>query len=38
MDASEQRLPQDGSFTARVLESGYTVRVSTLISSPASAW
>lgn len=32
MDASEQRLPQDGSFTARVLESGYTVRVSTLIS------
>ena len=32
MDASEQRLPQDGSFTATVLESAYTVRVSTLIS------
>lgn len=32
MDASEQRLPQDGSFTAKVLESAYTVRVSTLIS------
>ena len=32
MDASEQRLPQDGSFTAKVLESSYTVRVSTLIS------
>lgn len=32
MDASEQRLPQDGSFTAKVLESGFTIRVSTLIS------
>ncbi|GAA4418172.1 GspE/PulE family protein [Acidovorax lacteus] len=32
MEASEQRLPQDGSFTARVLEQPYTVRVSTLIS------
>lgn len=32
MDASEQRLPQDGSFAARVLETDYTVRVSTLIS------
>jgi type II secretory ATPase GspE/PulE/Tfp pilus assembly ATPase PilB-like protein len=32
MDASEQRLPQDGSFTARVLESNFTIRVSTLIS------
>ncbi len=32
MDASEQRLPQDGSFTARVLEAAYTIRVSTLIS------
>jgi type II secretory ATPase GspE/PulE/Tfp pilus assembly ATPase PilB-like protein len=32
MDASEQRLPQDGSFMAQVLEAAYTVRVSTLIS------
>lgn len=32
MEASEQRLPQDGSFTAKVLEQPYTVRVSTLIS------
>jgi general secretion pathway protein E len=32
MEASEQRLPQDGSFTAKVLEQQYTVRVSTLIS------
>jgi general secretion pathway protein E len=32
MDASEQRLPQDGSFTADVLEDAYTIRVSTLIS------
>lgn len=32
MDASEQRLPQDGSFTATVLETAYTIRVSTLIS------
>lgn len=32
MEASEQRLPQDGSFTAKVMEQPYTVRVSTLIS------
>lgn len=32
MDASEQRLPQDGSFTAQVMEHNYTMRVSTLIS------
>lgn len=32
MDASEQRLPQDGSFTAQIMEDGYTIRVSTLIS------
>jgi type II secretory ATPase GspE/PulE/Tfp pilus assembly ATPase PilB-like protein len=32
MDASEQRLPQDGSFTAKVMNSAYTVRVSTMIS------
>lgn len=32
MDASEQRLPQDGSFTAVVMEQNYTIRVSTLIS------
>lgn len=32
MDASEQRLPQDGSFTAVVMENNYTIRVSTLIS------
>lgn len=32
MDASEQRLPQDGSFTAQVMEHNYTIRVSTLIS------
>lgn len=32
MDVSEQRLPQDGSFQATVLDSSYTVRVSTLIS------
>ena len=32
MDASEQRLPQDGSFTAMVMEHNYTIRVSTLIS------
>ena len=32
MDASEQRLPQDGSFTAKVMEHSYTLRVSTLIS------
>ena len=32
MDASEQRLPQDGSFTAKVMNAAYTVRVSTMIS------
>lgn len=32
MDASEQRLPQDGSFTAQVMEHNFTLRVSTLIS------
>lgn len=32
MDASEQRLPQDGSFTSKVMEAAYTIRVSTLIS------
>ncbi|GAB3359714.1 MULTISPECIES: GspE/PulE family protein [Giesbergeria] len=32
MDASEQRLPQDGSFTAQVMEQNFTIRVSTLIS------
>ncbi len=32
MDASEQRLPQDGSFTAQVMEHNFTIRVSTLIS------
>lgn len=32
MDASEQRLPQDGSFTAHAMEHNYTIRVSTLIS------
>ena len=32
MDASEQRLPQDGSFTAQVMEKNFTIRVSTLIS------
>jgi len=32
MDASEQRLPQDGSFTAQIMEHSYTIRVSTLIS------
>lgn len=32
MDASEQRLPQDGSFTAQVMERDFTIRVSTLIS------
>lgn len=31
MDASEQRLPQDGSFTAQIMEQSYTIRVSTLI-------
>lgn len=32
IDASEQRLPQDGSFTAQVMENSFTIRVSTLIS------
>lgn len=32
MDASEQRLPQDGSFTAKVMNAAYAVRVSTMIS------
>lgn len=32
MDVAEQRLPQDGSFTATVLDMPYTLRVSTLIS------
>jgi len=31
MDISEQRRPQDGSFRATVLDSGLTVRVSTII-------
>ena len=31
MDVSEQRLPQDGSFVAQVLQAAYTIRVSTLI-------
>lgn len=32
MDASEQRLPQDGSFTADLMDAAYTIRVSTMIS------
>ena len=32
MDVAEQRLPQDGSFMATVLDMPYTLRVSTLIS------
>lgn len=32
MDVAEQRLPQDGSFTATVLDMPFTLRVSTLIS------
>ena len=32
MEASEHRLPQDGSFTAEVMASAWTIRVSTLIS------
>lgn len=32
MDVSEQRLPQDGSFNAVVLDTGLTIRVSTLVS------
>lgn len=31
MDVAEQRLPQDGSFTATILEMPFTLRVSTLI-------
>ncbi|GLS15966.1 type II secretion system protein [Hydrogenophaga electricum] len=32
MDASEQRLPQDGSFSIHLMEAAYTIRVSTMIS------
>ncbi|MGM9426667.1 GspE/PulE family protein [Hydrogenophaga sp. MI9] len=32
MDASEQRLPQDGSFTISLMDAAYTIRVSTMIS------
>lgn len=32
MDASEQRLPQDGSFTLTLMGVAYTIRVSTMIS------
>lgn len=32
MDASEQRLPQDGSFTIKLMDATYTIRVSTMIS------
>ncbi len=32
MDASEQRLPQDGSFAIKLMDATYTVRVSTMIS------
>ncbi len=32
MDASEQRLPQDGSLNLKVLDASYTIRVSTMIS------
>ncbi len=32
MDVAEQRLPQDGSFTATILDMPFTLRVSTLIS------
>lgn len=32
MDASEQRLPQDGSFTITLMDATYTIRVSTMIS------
>ncbi len=31
MDASEQRLPQDGSFTIALMNAAYTIRVSTVI-------
>ena len=33
MDASEQRLPQDGSFSTSLMGASYTVRVSSLISA-----
>ncbi|MEW5889537.1 MAG: ATPase, T2SS/T4P/T4SS family [Pseudomonadota bacterium] len=32
MDVAENRLPQDGSFTARIFDEDYTLRVSTLVS------
>lgn len=32
MDASEQRLPQDGSFAINLMGASYTIRVSTMIS------
>ena len=32
MDISEQRRPQDGSFQARILETNFTLRVSSLVS------
>jgi type II secretory ATPase GspE/PulE/Tfp pilus assembly ATPase PilB-like protein len=32
MDASEQRLPQDGSFAITLMSAAYTIRVSTMIS------
>lgn len=32
MDASEQRLPQDGSFAVELMDAAYTIRVSTVIS------
>lgn len=32
MDASEQRLPQDGSFDVSLMHSSYTIRASTMIS------
>jgi len=32
MDASEQRLPQDGSFAITLMDATYTIRVSTMIS------
>ena len=32
MDASEQRLPQDGSFVITLMDASYTIRVSTMIS------
>lgn len=33
MDASEQRLPQDGSFSINLMGASYTIRVSSLISA-----